>query len=261
MGDPCPPKFRHPTTGRPHPARPRRWGRIAAVAVLSAGTAWAAGRVAAHRIQSIDIAIASRRQAPEAGIRDDPRAAIHRHISRMGWVPNLDGTAVAYAAEADGLVAPDGRFRTDLSARDAARILHIDQAAIARPDAADEIDPDAVLFRAQSGTLTAQSKAMSRQRREEQAAGGLPPDAAVRDWDVRHFAFTLERLRHPDEAERTVLSAIGRSRLLIPPEPGDTIRAIPVNRGDLEDGKVALWPGMLPPEVPTAAARPGRRSP
>jgi hypothetical protein len=30
---------------------------------------------------------------------------------RFGTVANLDGTAVTYTAEADGLIAPDGRFR------------------------------------------------------------------------------------------------------------------------------------------------------
>jgi hypothetical protein len=173
----------------------------------------------------------------------------------MGCVPNLDGTAVAYAAEADGLVALDGCFRTDLSARDAARILHLDPEAIAKAASPREIDPQAVLFRAQSGTLTEAAKARSRKQRREQAARGLTPDATCGDWDVRDFAFTLVRLRHPSEEERTILSAISRSKLLALPEPGDTIRAVPVNRGDLEDGKVALWPGMLPPEVPAAPSR------
>jgi hypothetical protein len=248
---------RRPSGATDASARPRRWARIAAAAALAAGAAWVIGRAASHRIESRDIEIASRRQEPLPGFRKDPRATINGAVMGMGWVPNLDGTAVAYAAEADGLVAPDGRFRTNLSARDAARILHLDSEAIVKATSPREIDPQAILFRAQSGTLTEPGKARSRKQRREQAAQGLKPDATCGDWDVRDFAFTLERLGHPSEEERTVLSAISRSKLLARPEPGDTIRAVPVNRGDLEGGKVALWPGMLPPEVPMAP--PGTR--
>jgi hypothetical protein len=251
------PGFRQPGSGTRRPVdttdlftRPRRWVRIAAIAAMAAGAAWAIGRAASLRIEGQDIEVASRRQEPLPGIRRDPRAAINGTVMSMGWVANLDGTAVAYSAEADGLVAPDGRFRTDLAPQAAARILHLDPEAIAKAASPEEIDPQAILFRAQSGTLTEPSKAGSRWRRKEQAARGLRPDAAYGGWDVRDFSFTIERLRHPNEEEQAVLSAISRSKLLSLPQPGDTIRAVPVSRGDLEGGKVALWPGMLPPEVP-----------
>jgi hypothetical protein len=228
-------------------AHPLRWLRIAVFAALAAGITWAISLAAPLRIESEDDEIDSRCQGALPGIRKDPQAAINVQVMSMGWVANLDGTAVAYTAEADGLIGADGRFRTDLSPDKTADILHLDPAAITRKGSPREIDPGAVLFRAQAGTLTDRVKAMSRQVRRRQAAEGRIPDAAYGEWDVRDFAFTLDGLRHPDEEEKTVLAAIVRSKLLVSPRPGDAIRATPVDRGELESGRVALRPGMLPP--------------
>jgi hypothetical protein len=38
------------------------------------------------------------------------------------------------------------------------------------------------------------------------------------------------------------------------PKPGDRIRAVAVNRGELEDDRMALSAGMLPVEPPQQAA-------
>jgi hypothetical protein len=226
---------------------------------LVAGAAWVICSAALLPMDADNIADSSRRAEPLPGLHEDPRAAINSALMREGWVPNLDGTAVAYAEDADGLVGPDGRFRTDLAPEEAAAILHLDAAAIARAGSPREIDPAAVLFRAQAGTLSDRAKAMSRRTRLRQAAEEQIPDAVYQGWDVRDFAFTLDRLRHPDEAEEAVLAAIGRSKLWVPPRPGDAIRAVPVNRGQLGPDRVALLPGMLPKELPMTLAetRPG----
>jgi hypothetical protein len=226
-------------------------------AILAACVAWAIGRAASRLIENHDIEIASLRQEPLPGIRKDPYAAINAAVMSKGWVGNLDGTAVPYAEEAGDLIDPVGRFRTDLSPQEAADILHLDAETIVKKGSPLEVDPNAVLFRAQAGTLTDKAKAKSRKWRREQAAAGRTPDATYGDWDVRDFAFTLDRLRHPSEEEKVILAAIVRSKLLVMPKPGDTIRAIPVNRGELGLDRVAIKPGMLPPEEPMAG--PGSR--
>ena len=246
---------------RPSWAQPGRWLRMTAFAALTAGIAWAIGREVSRRIESHDIETASRRQEPLPGIRKDPRAAINALIMGMGWVANLDGTAVAYDALADDLFDPDGNLRKDLSPQKVADILHLAVQAVAKKGSLHDIDPQAVLFHAQAGTLTQQSKAMARKMRIQQVAQGLTPDAAYRDWDVRHYAFTLDRLSHPSAEEAEILAAISRSKLLVMPQPGDTIRAVPVNRGDLGTDRIALWPGMLPPEEPMAPSGPHLKAP
>jgi hypothetical protein len=231
--------------------RPRRWACISALAAVAACAAWAIGRDAAHRIESNDIEIAAQRQEPAPGFpKSSPTVDINNMIMRLGWVGNLDGTAVAYAAEADGLVTSNGRFRTDFSVDELAEILHLDPTEISQKDSPNAIDPHALLFRAQAGRLTAESKAAARKRRAEQVRERRPPDAASGNWDIREFSFTLERIKHPSAEERAVLAAICQAKLGIMPKPGDSMRAIAVNRGDLEPGKLAFAAGMLPPEKP-----------
>jgi hypothetical protein len=75
-----------------------RWGRIAALALIAAGTAWGIGREASRRIQDHDITIASRVQPPDPRFpAEGPTAAHNNMIVRMGLVADLDGRAVAYA--------------------------------------------------------------------------------------------------------------------------------------------------------------------
>jgi hypothetical protein len=145
-----------------------RWGRIAALALIAAGTAWGIGREASRRIQDHDIAIASRVQPRAQGFPDEAPIAAHNNmIMRMGLVADLDGRAVAYTAEADGLVV-DGNFRTDFSLRELAAILHVRPESIAHPKSPGEINPDAVLFRTQAGVLTENARRTSRAFRSRQ---------------------------------------------------------------------------------------------
>ena len=92
---------------------------------------WAIGRKAARRIDNQDIATASPRQPPSPGFpRASPNVDHNNALSRMGLVANLDRTAIASTAEADGLVS-NGQFRTDLTLAELASILPIDPATIA----------------------------------------------------------------------------------------------------------------------------------
>ena len=146
-----------------------RWGRISAVAVATAGAAWAIGHEAARRIDNQDIVAASQRQPPAPGFpRPGPTVDHNNALMRMGLVANLDGTAIAYTAEADGLFV-DGQLRTDFTLAELANILRVDPASIASRLAPAEVDPHAELFRARVGTLTEESKERSRNMRRQQA--------------------------------------------------------------------------------------------
>jgi hypothetical protein len=222
-----------------------RWGRMAAVALIAAA-AWVIGREVARRIEDGDIARSSRRQPPLPGLPAATRTVLNNNtIMKMGFVGNLDGKAIAYTAEADGLVA-GGQFRTDLPLEALAAILRVSPDAIAHPRFPHQVDPNAELFRAQAGTLTANAKARSRDTREWQRQHGKTQDGVAAEWTVRDFSFTLTRLRHPDDEEKAVLSAILRAAGETMPQPGDTMRAVGVFRGTLDVGKIAVAPGMLP---------------
>jgi hypothetical protein len=90
-----------------------------------------------------------------------------------------------------------------------------------------------VLFRAQAGTLTEQSKGLSRQRRLKQAKNGRTAYAEFDDWETRDFAFTLYRLKNPDAEGKIILAAIRCSKTGIMPKPGHAIRATAIGRGTL----------------------------
>jgi hypothetical protein len=170
-------------------------------------------------------------------------------IARLGWVPNLDGTAIAYDRQADRLVE-GSQFRTDLSLNQTARALKISPSSIANPRSPDEVDPDAELFRAQSGVLTPRSKESVR-RFQRQLAAGKVADSIVQEWVITELSFTLKRLKQPSDQEEAVLSAIARAASQIMPDPDDKVRAVGVAQHALETGHVVLTPGMLPPSIPT----------
>ncbi len=227
-----------------------RWGRIAVVAVAATSAVWAMGRETARWIERQDIATASQRQPSAPGFpRAGPTVDHNNALMRMGLVASLDGTAVAYTAEADGLVI-DGQFRIDLTLAELANILCVDPASIASRLAPAEVDPDAELFRARVGTLTEEGKERSRNMRGQQARAGKKPDAVFPDFVDTNFSFTLNRLRNPNAKEKVVLAAIARAATGIMPKPGDLIRAVGVDRGELAPGRIVLAAGMLPVEVP-----------
>jgi hypothetical protein len=226
-----------------------RWGRLAAVALAGAAGAWAIGREVARRIENHDIQIASRRQPPAPDCPVESRTADNNNmIMRMGLVGDLDGTAVAYTHEADHLVV-GGRFRIDLPLEQMASLLRISPDLLANPQAPAEIDSNAELFRAQAGTLTDKAKELSRKLRKQQVLAGKKPNAVVGTWVITDFSFTLNRLRHPNEQENIILSAIISAAAETMPRPGDKIRAVGVSGGELAPGRIALAVGLLPLEA------------
>jgi hypothetical protein len=68
-------------------------------------------------------------------------------------------------------------------------------------------------------------------------------------------SFTLDRLKHPSDEEKTILSAIVYSAGENMPRPGDKIRAVGVNLGDLGPGLIALSAGMLTLEPPNPGSQ------
>jgi hypothetical protein len=221
-----------------------------AIAALATAWVWAIGHGASRSSETDRSDIFAGREAPLPGRPPESRTVANNNmIARLGWVPNLDGTAIAYALQADRLVE-GGRFRTDLSLNQTARALKISPSSIANPRFPDEIDPDAELFRARSGVLTEKSKESIR-RFERQLLAGMVPDPVVHEWVITDFSFTLNRLKQPNDDEKSVISAIVHAASEIMPDPDDKSRAVGVAREALGDGRVGLTPGMLPRSIPT----------
>ena len=227
-----------------------RWGRIGIVAAAAAVGAWAIGREASRQIEIRDIAMASRHQPPAEGFPQESLTADHNNlIMRMGLVGDLDGKAIAYDAIADRLLL-NGQFRIDLPLDDMSELLHISRDLLANPKSPNDVDPDAELFRAQAGTLTEGAKDLSRKLRARQVLEGKKPDAVVAQWSITNFSFTLRRLEHPNDEEKSVLSAIILAAAETMPRPGDKIRAVVVSAEAIAGDRIALWPGMLPVQRP-----------
>jgi hypothetical protein len=231
------------------PTRLHNW----AWKVVIAGfvTAWvsAIGRAASRSSETDRIEIFAVREAPLPEFPPESRTAANNNmIARLGWVPNLDGMAIAYPIQADHLVQ-GGRFRTDLSLDQTAKALAISPSSIANPRSPDEIDPDAELFRAQSGVLTEKCKDSARRFQRQLLAGTLP-DTIVDEWVTAEFSFTLNRLKQPSDEEKAVLSAIARAASEVTPTPDDKVRAVGGSRDALQSGRVAVTAGMLPRSLP-----------
>jgi hypothetical protein len=79
---------------------------------------------------------------------------------------------------------------------------------------------------------------------------GAVPDGVTPDWVVTEHSFTLNRLKHPSDLEKTVLSAIIRAAEGVMPQPGDKTRAVGLGADAVEPGQLSLYPGYLPPEAP-----------
>jgi hypothetical protein len=226
------------------------WAWRVVIAAVATAWVWAIGHGAWRSSATDQMDIFAEPEAPLPGLPLQCRTAANNNmIARLGWVPNLDGTAIAYDRQADHLVE-EGRFRTDLSLNQTARALKISPSSIANPRSPDEVDPDAELLRAQSGVLTPRSKESVR-RFQRQLAAGTVADSIVNEWVITEFSFTLDRLKEPSDQEKAVLSAIARAASEIMPDPDDKVRAVGVGHDALEIGLVALTPGMLPPSMPT----------
>jgi hypothetical protein len=225
------------------------WPRIAAIASLAAAGAFVLGHVSSLPIEN-DREVFAASEAPLPGFPPESRTAANNNmIARLGWVPDLDGTVVVYTVEADRLIAR-GRFRTDLSLDELAAALRISAESIANPRSPNEIDPDAELFRALSGVLTDKAKEIDRKCRRELLPGQIPGHVDP-EWVIKEFSFTLNRLKHPSEEEKSVLCAIVRAASEIMPAPGDKARATGVSRvGVGRDHRFNLTLGMLPPAGP-----------
>jgi hypothetical protein len=159
---------------------------------------------------------------------------------------DLEGTAVLYPPEVDGLVSPAGTFRTNLSLSELARVLKVDARTIAKSGSNVEVDPDAVLFKAVAGRLSENAKAQARRIREKQVSQGMTGWAVGEEWVQRKLSFSLNALIHPSADQKSVLDAISRSARLLR-EPGAKVSAAPLlfdRKGEQAD----FFPGFLPLE-------------
>jgi hypothetical protein len=188
---------------------------------------------------------------PSVGIPKPSQSVVNNNkTARLRLPVNLDGTAVVYPEHVAAMVGIDGQFRTELSLGEMARVLLLDPRTIAKPGSPNEINPDAVLFRAVTGRLTERAKARSRREREidEQELGHVM--ATARDWLTIDFPFSLNSLRHPNSEQNVVLDAISRSARGLMRQPGAKVNAVGLPMVD-ESGKfprVEFAPGYLPLE-------------
>jgi hypothetical protein len=213
------------------------WRLVIAVVATAGASAIALGASRSLEREEIEISCAPKAPLPE--LPPQSRTVFNNNLmANLGWVPNLDGTAIAYPRQADCLV-DGGRFRTVLALDATASALKISPASIADPRRPNELDPDAVLFRAQSGVLTEKSKQLAR-RFERSLLAGTVPDPIIYEWVITEFSFTLNCLKDPSNEERVVLSAIARAASEIMPAPDDTVRAVSFARGALETCQTTL---------------------
>ena len=116
--------------------------------VCTAGLFWWGGAGFLRRSQSNDVSEKTAYSPPPENVPPpSPAVEINTRTVELHLPRDLEGTAVLYPEEVDGLVSPDGGFRTNLSLHEIARILRIDPENIARKGPHAEVDPDAVLFR------------------------------------------------------------------------------------------------------------------
>ena len=157
---------------------------------------------------------------------------------RPGTGLDLGGIAVVFEENARNLILGENRFRTEMTAEEFSRKLIIELKTILLADG--KINPDAVLFRAQAATLTANAKTL---KLETQSASLTSFTDA--DWDRRHFAFTLNKLRNPTDEEREILMAISRVPPFGKPKAGEGIKATSANPAEFQFGPI-ITGGMLP---------------
>jgi hypothetical protein len=170
--------------------------------------------------------------------------------AKLKLPPALDGTAVIYPMEVRRLVAPDGRFRTELSTVNLATLLNLDARAIAKKGSITETGPDAVLFAAVIGRLSEQGKARLRWERGQEGIENQPSFTADDEWVRTMYLFTLKSLKSPTYEQKQVLDAISRSARKLPRQPGATLDAngVWITREELMSGAVRFTTGLLPLE-------------
>jgi hypothetical protein len=168
--------------------------------------------------------------------------------------PALDGIAVVYCEKVAGLVADDGKFRTNLSARALASVLGVEPQAFGRKNAPSEVDPDVVLFTAVTGQLNAKAKALARQTRSHEQSEGRFVSASVDDWHKTLYPFTLRAIEIPTSEQRALLDAISLSARGIASIPGARINAVAlfVAGPNVSLKEAVFAPGYLPLESPPA---------
>jgi hypothetical protein len=179
-----------------------------------------------------------------------PAAVSDNKAAELRLAANLEGTAIAYPQEVAALVSADGRFRTELSLNEMASVLNVDPRTIEKPGSKNEIDPDAVLFKALTGRLSEPAKARSRLMRQTEYPGLRPALANRDDWLARDVHFSLNDLVHPNQEQKPILDAISRSARGLMREPGARANAVPVPSVHLHGRSPTFEfaPGYLPLE-------------
>jgi hypothetical protein len=166
----------------------------------------------------------------------------------------LDGIAAIYDKRVEGLVAEDGRFRTDLCAEALSVVLGIASETVCWKSTPGEIDPDVVLFTAVTGQLNARAKAAALELRAHEQSEGRLVNVTDDDWVKTIYCFTLKTLQSPTPDERALLDAISRSARGIPGIPGARIHAVGLSFAGPKPSLVeaTFVPGYLPLESPPA---------
>ncbi len=237
-----------------------RWNSVGFLLICTVGLFWWAGDAFLQRSQSNDMReTTAYSPPPENAPPPSPAVETNTRTAELHLPRDLEGTAVLYPEEVDGLVGPDGGFRTNLSLGELSRILRIDPRTIARKGSHPEVDPDAVLFRAMTGRLSENAKVQSRQARQIQARMGMPSSAVGDEWVLTELAFSLNTLIRPNHHQKAVLEALSRSALHLDPQPGAGINAVPF-WFDQHDKHTPFGGGYLPLERRPAESDPNAES-
>jgi hypothetical protein len=224
-----------------------QWNSLGLLLVCAAALFWWAGHEFLERSHKNNAREKAGYSPPPENAPPLSQSAKNNNATAELRLPvDLEGTAVLYPQEVDGLVRPDGTFRTNLSLSEFARVLRVDARMIARNGSNVEVDPDAVLFNAVAGRLSEKAKAQARRTREKQVRLGMVGWAVGEEWVHTKLCFSLNVLIHPSADQKSVLDAISRSARLLR-EPGAKVSAAPLlfdRKGEQAD----FFPGFLPLE-------------
>jgi len=213
-------------------ARSYRWGRLRFYALILGCIAAGFGTWNSCNDGPVDEAV---KPAVDGKPRPSQTVINNESIAAMGLIPDLDGMAVAYPEEVNELVARDGSFRTELALERMAEMLDIQVP-----------QPDGILFTVVTGTLSEESRHMTRYFRDREKRAGRSPNVFVGEFITEEIPFSIHMLKAPSAELKTVLDAISRSAREMMPEVGERIRAHPVQRAVIDSGRVKFEAGMLP---------------